>query len=260
VNIKEYISSGIVESYVLGLASAEERKEFDQLCIQYPELVKARTDFEIALEHQALENAVAPPANLKNKIWQQISTTNEAKVVPMQVTNGAAKKTNWWKYAAAACVALLAGSLYWNLTLVNKNQSIQKEYDSSVARLGTLEKDMEVLRGSNPNIKMASMAGTPASPASYTTVYWDTASHDVYLLINNLPKPAADKEYQLWAFINNQPVDLGLIDGDYFIKQQRLLIKAKSAQKVEAFAITLEKKGRADISKPGGDVYVLGKL
>ena len=38
------------------------------------------------------------------------------------------------------------------------------------------------------------------------------------------------------------------------------LYRLKKAQAAQAFAITLEKKGRADISKPGGDVYVMGGL
>jgi len=53
VNIQEYISSGIIESYVLGLASAEERNEFDKMCELYPELREARTNFELSIEKQA---------------------------------------------------------------------------------------------------------------------------------------------------------------------------------------------------------------
>jgi hypothetical protein len=50
MNVKEYISSGIVESYVLGLASEAERQEFEQNCVQYPEIAQARTAFELSLE------------------------------------------------------------------------------------------------------------------------------------------------------------------------------------------------------------------
>jgi hypothetical protein len=35
VNVKEYILSGIVESYVLGLATEVEQQEFEALCKQY---------------------------------------------------------------------------------------------------------------------------------------------------------------------------------------------------------------------------------
>ena len=50
MNTQEYISSGIVESYVLGLASEEERREFEKMCNQHPEVLAARNAFEIALE------------------------------------------------------------------------------------------------------------------------------------------------------------------------------------------------------------------
>ena len=98
------------------------------------------------------------------------------------------------------------------------------------------------------------MGGLEASPASFATVYWDTASHDVWLLANNLPMPASDKQYQLWAIFDGKPVDLGVFD----IKKEKLLIRAKNAQGAEAFAITLEKKGGNPT--PAGDMYVMGKL
>jgi anti-sigma-K factor RskA len=251
VNVQEYISSGIVESYVLGLASPEERSEFEQLCKQYSELLKARTDFELAIEKQAMENAIAPAADLKNKIFEQISAT--AKVVAMQPAATAVRKINWAKYAAAASVILLAGSLYWNITLSNKNKSLQNSYNNTVAELSEIKKDIQTLTG-NPNVKMASMKGLDVSPQSYATVYWDTASHDVYLLTNNLPMPASDKQYQLWAIFDGKPVDLGVFN----MTKEKLLIQAKNAQGAEAFAITLEKKGGS--LAPEGTMYVMGKL
>jgi anti-sigma-K factor RskA len=255
VNVQEYISSGIIESYVLGLASPEERNEFEQMCIQYQEVLQARTDFEIALEKQAMENAFAPSAGLKKKIMEEIGSSG--KVVSMSAVP--VRKINWWKISAAACFALLAGSLYWISSLSGENKKLKQDYNETVTRLNNVEKDIQVITG-RQSVKMAAMTGQPVSPASYSTVYWDTTSHDVYLLINNLPIPASDKQYQLWAFIDNKPVDIGLIGDSAFIRQGRLLVKAKNAQNVQAFAITLERKGRPDISKPEGAVYVMGKL
>ena len=60
--------------------------------------------------------------------------------------------------------------------------------------------------------------------------------------------------------MDGQPIDLGLIDNDFFVKQTRLLVKGNNVQNAQAFAITLEEKGRPDTSKPGGDIYVMGKL
>ena len=250
MNTQEYISSGIIESYVLGLASDEERREFEKTCEQYPEVLAARTAFELALEKQAMENAIAPPADLKNKIIDKIGAAG--KVVSMQ--SAPVRKINWLKYTAAASVILLAGSLYYNISLYNKNKNLRVSYDKTVARLSDMEKDIQILQ-QNPNVKMASMKGMAISPASYATVYWDTTSHDVYLLTNNLPIPASDKQYQLWALLNGKPVDLGVFD----IKKERLLIQAKNTQGAEAFAITLENKGGSP-TPCMEKIYVMGKL
>ena len=254
MNIQEYISSGIVESYVLGLASPEERSEFEQLCKQHSELLEARTAFELALEKQAMDNAIAPPAGLKNKILAKLDSP-AAKVITMQ--QAPVKNLNWLKYASAACVALLAGSIYLNVSLSNKNKNLQSNYNNTVAELSDIKKDIQVLQ-SNPNVKMAAMGGLQASPASFATVYWDTASHDVWLLANNLPAPPSDKQYQLWALLDGKPIDLGMLD--YDLKQKKLLVRMKNASGAQAFAVTLEKKDRPDVSTPAGDMYVMGKL
>ncbi|MBL7724332.1 MAG: anti-sigma factor [Chitinophagaceae bacterium] len=253
MNIQKYISSGIVESYVLGLASDEERREFEKACEQYSEVLQARIAFETVLEKQAMENAIAPPADLKAKIFDQIS--EPGRVIPMQTVP--VRKISWLKYAVAACVILLAGSLYMNITLSNENRKLKGNYDLTLAELDEVKKDIRILQ-ENPNVKMASMKGMEVSPASYATVYWDTASHDVYLLANNLPVPASDKQYQLWALLDGQPIDLGMLD--YNLKQKKLLVRMKNARNAHAFAITLEKKDRPNPSVPGGDMYVMGGL
>ena len=252
MNVQEYISSGVIESYVLGLASEEERNEFEKMCAQYPEVLAARTAFELALEKQAMENVIAPPEDLKNKIVQKISAAG--KIIPMQPAS--VRKTGWLKYVAAASVILLAGSLYFNISLYNKNRNLRENYDNTVVKLNDMEKDIQILQ-QNPNVKMASMKGMEISPASYATVYWDTASRDVYLMINNMPKPPSGMQYQLWAFLDGQPIDMGLIE---ITEKPLQLYRLKKAQASQAFAITLEKRERNDVSKPGGEVYVMGKL
>ncbi|HVT84620.1 MAG TPA: anti-sigma factor [Chitinophagaceae bacterium] len=247
MNIQEYISSGIVESYVLGLSSAEERSEFEKICAQYPEVMQARIAFEISIERQAMGNAVAVPEGLKQKVFDAIGG-HENEVKPA----ASVMKMNWLKYAVAACLILLAGSLYWNYSLQQKNKELTKKLDDSGKTLAQLEQDIKVLQG-NPAIKMARMDGTTISPQSFATVYWDTASHDVYLLVNNLPKPANDKQYQLWAFIDGKPVDMGLLE---LSEKPLQLYRMKNAQTAQAFAITLEKRGNGPI--PHGAVYVKG--
>jgi anti-sigma-K factor RskA len=114
VNVREYISSGIVESYVLGLATAEEQAEFETMCRQHPEILQARIDFELAMEQQSRQNAVEPPPSLKQQVINAV-VSQEAKVVPITGIDRTVKPTRL-KWVAAACAVLLAGSLIWNVS------------------------------------------------------------------------------------------------------------------------------------------------
>jgi len=263
VNIKEYILSGIIESCVLGVATNQDRAEFERMCVLHPEVAAAREVFELSLEKIAMQDSVAPPVELKEKISTVLrpGETEMNRISESFKRESKVRRLNWLKFAIAACLILLAGSLYWNISLYNKknqlesnNQKLQNDINNYAAKMAEMENDAKALQ--NPNIKMAALQGTQHSPQSFATVYWDTTSKDVYLMINNLPQPASDKQYQLWALLDGKPIDLGVIE----LKQEKMIpmYRMKNAAQVQAFAITLEKKGGSD--SPLGDMYVLGRL
>ncbi len=72
MNLKEYILSGIVESYVLGLATVVEQQEFEALCKQYPEIAKAKLEFELSLETLLTKNTIAPLITKEKKHFHPI--------------------------------------------------------------------------------------------------------------------------------------------------------------------------------------------
>ena len=115
MNIQEYISSGAVESYVLGLLTAQERFEFEQYCETYPELKAARDSFEMAIEKQAMENALTPPAHIKERVWSAIQekpATQTSKIISMEPTSTRSPRSYGWLAAASVILFLVAG--YFN--------------------------------------------------------------------------------------------------------------------------------------------------
>jgi anti-sigma-K factor RskA len=272
VNTQEYISSGIVESYVLGLASYEEQLEFEQLCQAHPEVLQAREAFELSLEQYAIANGVLPPVQLKQKVWAEMQFPS-SQVINMKSESRRSqsiipvRKMNLAKYAAAASIVLLLGSTALNFYFY-------RQYQSSVARLDELVKSQEQLVNNNtimqtklqqyesslammgnPKMAIISMKGQAIDPSSLSTIYWDTQTKDVYLLINNLPQPVSDKQYQLWAIVDGKPVDAGIFD----MKDAAGLVKMKNIPHAQAFAITLEKKG-GSASPDLNAMYVMGKV
>lgn len=248
MNVKEYISSGIIESYVMGLASEPERQEFEANCLQYPEIAEARTAFEIALEEQLLGDAVSAPVFLKGQIEDKMKSSSlETAIIESEEERTPVRRIGIWRWIAAASMLLMAGSIYWAITtnkkyqdLQAKNRELETQVQQSTAQMNEVRDDLDKLR--NHPMKTAALKGGDNS--AYAIVYWDTVStsKDVYLMINNLPQPASDKQYQLWALLNGQPIDLGMIE----VKQQRLLYRMKNVQNAQAFAITLEPKGGSD--------------
>jgi anti-sigma-K factor RskA len=264
VNVKEYIQSGIVESYVLGLATDAERLEFERLSADYPEIAAARDAFERSLEDQLLQDAVTPPTFVKEKVFAAISPLTIESRIQEEIEEAPVRRLNVWKWVAAASLILLVGAGYWAYTtnekyndLVAKQAPMERQLEESTAQLQTLQQDAETIR---KPMKMVSLKGTDVAPQAQTTIYWDTtgAAKDVYMVINNLPAPPSEKQYQLWALLNGQPIDLGVFD--YDVREKRLLVKMKNVQNAQAFAITLEQRGRPNQEKPEGQIYVLGNL
>src|SRR4030095_5475727 len=206
VNIQEYISSGIIESYVLGLASPEERVEFDRSCELYPELREARTNFELSIEKQAFQNSISPPAGSKGRIWSAIqqSTVESTKVITMEPRQGRSTGLRWF---AAAAVALLLLASYFAYTLYTKNRALQARIEHNDSLINKMTEGEKIMH--NPNVMVINMVGLKGSSSS-ANVYWDSTSTDVYMVVKNMPKLPSDKQYQLWALIGSTPIDLGL--------------------------------------------------
>jgi len=245
VNIQEYISSGMIESYVLGLASAEERTEFEKLCKQYPELKAARNEFEIALEKQLMSEAAAPVAGVKEQLMSKIRQDIPAvksKLINMNTTNSN-QRSGGLRYVAAASVILLLAAAYFAYSFYSKNKSLKDELAKSQEEQKSMDNKLKMV--SDPNVAVVSLKGTAKAPKSSASVYWDSTSANVYLVAKNMPKLASDKQYQLWAIINGadgglQPTSLGLFDVG---EDGKIILKMENANKADAFAITIETKG-----------------
>lgn len=65
MDIKEYISSGILEQYVLGTISKEESLEVEKVATMHTEVQKEIEEISNAIEQYAMENAVEPSRNVK---------------------------------------------------------------------------------------------------------------------------------------------------------------------------------------------------
>lgn len=235
----------MVESYVLGLLTAQERFEFEQFCETYPELKAARDAFEKAVEKQVRENASVPPAGTKEKIWDALqgsSVSKAAKMIRMEPTTTMQRSSGSVRWLAAASVILFIVAGYFAYNFYSKNKELNDSIKALQTRVDQMEEYQKVV--TNPNVAVVNLVGTTPAKAS-ASIYWDSTSANVYLIVKNMPQLPSNKQYQLWSIINGQdgklqPSSLGLFDvgGD-----QKIMLKMSNVKNADAFAITVEDRG-----------------
>ena len=93
MDIKEYISSGIIELYVMGLCSPEEEKELEQLRRHHPELQEAILLYETEMENKMLRDGTLPPVHVDEKILHAIDSL-QAPVIDISDGHSSFRKLN----------------------------------------------------------------------------------------------------------------------------------------------------------------------
>jgi anti-sigma-K factor RskA len=258
VDVKAYIESGVIESYIMGMADEQEVSELMQLAAQHPEIKAALYEAEASLEAFAMANATPPPPDVKTAVFAAIAhefaPATEAKIVRFNV-----------RWVAAAAVILLVVSSSLNIYFYNRFKETTDQYQALVLQKNTLQANNQIMQTksldlynsmqmmTDPAMLKVAMPGIVGKENSYATVFWDTKSRDVYILPNKLAQPAKGKQYQLWAIVDGKPVDAGMISNCAG------LCKMKNIPKASMFAITLEQEGGSPVPTLS-EMYVAGKV
>jgi len=275
LNIEHYISSGIIESYVLGLTTPEENAEVEKVALEHSEIAAAINDYRSTLESFGSLHAATPPSELKKKILDAIGNAVQEDVrivtpVPpdMPAKTATPVLRNWKRLAAAAAVLLIV-SLAVNGFYISKYELYKSRYTALVesqqqlvahnqlieTRLDKMQADMEMLM--NPAMKPVELKGVASHPNMVASLYWDPNTRKTYIGTSNLPAAPLGKDYQLWAIVDGKPVDIGL----YHPKGKSGPVEMKDVipGKVQAFAITLEKQGGSP-TPTMEQMYVIGNI
>ncbi len=280
MDVKSYISSGILEDYILGQASDQERLEVECMSHIYPEIKQDLSRLESAMEGYAFSYQTTPPPNLKDRIFKQIEEIEEQqkknqqpepKIISINDAGINMKteraKTVYLKLAVAASVSILIATGFFSYNLyrnyVGQKQQITNLTEERNAVSGTLsslqeifnikEEELAVLKDPN-NIKVLLKGLENKAPDGLTSVYFNPSDNSVYLSLNTLPEPPSGKQYQLWAIVEGQPVDMGV-----FEYRLETLQKMKQVENPQAFAVTLEEKGGSP-TPTLEEMFALGKV
>jgi anti-sigma-K factor RskA len=253
MDIINYISSGIIEMYVMGICSPEEKAEMELLRGQYPELNRAVLQFEKEFENNALRDAAEPGLKTDNRILQTLQSLRTP-VIEMSGKQPGIKKMGWIKTVAAAAVLLFTASSIFNYILYKKTKEQQLALKEKETYSPLPVTDYNILK--SPLITPVAMYGVGLHSICRCTIFWNKQTGKAYIMIHHLPQSSSQEDYQLWAMVNDTPVSIGLIKDEI---RGRFIEMPNVPAGAIAFIVTLEKAG--GVTTPTVDhTYLSGKI
>ena len=258
MNIKEYITSGILELYVAGSLSEKENEDVHAKIKAYPEVLP---------EVESIEKAIAQltAAAKKDAPYSFLDIKSQLKVEKTKVISIDKPKINWLQYSGWAASVLIGSLLVWTITqnkqlkdqVATEKQQLEQQIDKASNSLAAAEKLITVFR--DKDIISVPLAGQKVSPNSYAKVYWDKKTKSIYLDAKGLPAPPKGKVYQVWSLKLSPltPTSLGTIDT--FMADSNKIFTIENANESEAFGITLEPAGGSK-SPNLEQLYTLGAV
>ena len=204
--IRIFLDTDLLEKYLLGTTSVEQTLQVERYIAMYPEVRKTYNELQENLEVFAKMHSIKTPEGLKDTILSRIKAENKG-------------RRRFLRYAiAASFVAFLFASasyFFWN-----QNQDLQEENKIVSNKIKTLEADMreqlEDVRNqfivlNNPQTKRYTVKGNKKAEELKAVAYINPVKKLSYINVSRLPNLPEDQCFQMWAEVNGEMVNLGII-------------------------------------------------
>lgn len=260
---ERFLSSGLLEQYVLGLTSPEENEEVERYLEAFPELQAEIDAMRHALEQYAMEQSVPPPSHLKSKILSDIEDQASPKS-QKDFANRPRAGVSTWLFTTAVIAALFFAGLSTYLyrqqiqngkqfnQLRSEYAMFKEECQEEIQRSEEMRELYAFLQ--DPTTQPVALQGTQAAPQAKAIVYWNEDHHHAFFNQVNLPRPPKGHQYQIWADVEGEMISIGLLDW-----QPGQLQSIDFIEDAESLNITLEPEGGSE--KPTvARLFVNGKV
>jgi anti-sigma-K factor RskA len=268
--------------YVLGVLEGGELAAFERELVTHPELTALVAELEEASTLLATSVPQHPAPNaLRHSVLEQIKGRGPiAESAPRSTASFS--WASWIPWAIAAGLTVCC-ALLWNersrlsaaigglekdnqslliriadldaerVRLETRISALESEKNNLQVRVASLEA-RDPLREIQP-VMLAAQAGAPRG--AQIVALWDPKRREGALYLAHLPKPARDKDYQLWIITpeSKQPLDAGVIPA---ASEWLPFSATQPVNQVAALAISVEPKGGS--VTPRGPVIYLGRL
>lgn len=254
MNVSEVISSGLLESYVLGTTTEQESAMIQALCKKHPELLSEIEAIEESLIHLSAKGSKPINESLKDKIASQLNFKPEEEDLKIiSLVERSENKLKIYRFAIAGSLILFVTSLAYNVMLQQRLSKVSGALAELNAAKSYMAEELKIQQTSlqkintelnivaNPMVKTIALKGMNSLVETSAMIHWNTETSEVYFNASNLPISPASKQFQLWAIVDGKPIDAGTID----LNNSQLFQKMKLIKGATAFAVTIEKIGGA---------------
>lgn len=232
--IRIFLDSDLLEKYLMGTTSMEETLQVERYIAMHPEVRDSYNELQENLESYAKLHALKAPEGLKEQILLKIRQEKRS-------------GSKFYKYAVAASIAaiIFASASFF---FYNQNKNLEEKNTIVNNKIKDLEMDMKVqledLRNqyivlNNPNTRKYSVNGNTKAKELKAVAYINPVKKLSYINVSHLPQLPQDQCFQMWAEVNGELVNLGVIK-KFDDKEQ--LLALPYADKAIGY-ITIEPKG-----------------
>ncbi len=242
MDIKSYISSGILELYVLGQLSPEETREVEAMQDKHLEIKREIYEISLSLEKYGQLTGIKAPMSVGTKLFENLpkkSPTNQG--VPKENTVGNGNMS--WNLLTSlfALIGVLGFTLYY--LQIAENKAASQQYQSSIRVCDSItnqqQQQFALLNQINdPNNKIIDMTPTAGYAGISVYLHHNTASKKNFLQLVNLPEITTDQAFQLWSLKDGAaPMPLNVF------ADKNTIIPVDYIDETATYAITIEPKG-----------------
>ncbi|WP_430467697.1 anti-sigma factor [Winogradskyella ouciana] len=243
---KTILENGLLEQYLLGELDVKESEQIERILSSDTELKVYFDQLEEDFETLGLENTITPPALIKSNLLNAInSASNDTKIVELKPNSS----SKFYLGIAASIAALFMIGSFWMYNQLNTvKQQLQTVEKEKTELNTTIESLNEELKNKNslyaaiahPETEKYVLTGNDISPDTKVISYVNHSTKSVVINTERLPDLDADHDYQMWADVEGEMINMGVISKD------KKLMAMNYIDHSESLNITIEPAGGND--------------
>jgi len=246
---KTILEKGLLLNYLLGELNAKDERLIESALQQDKVLRQEFQKLESDFERIALENAIAPPQQVKRSLEKVLNKERDNTDIPVKPLNTPGAFNPARLLVAASLAAIFALTSFWfynQWQTAEENIRIAREEKEQLQEsLQKLSEEMQKVNTmyaqlNDKDVIPLLLKGNTLAPEARAIAFVNHKSKSVVVNPKALPALSEEETYQMWADVDGEMISMGLVPTD------QELVALTYIDRAESLNITIEPKGGSD--------------